>query len=157
MFSIGDKIVYPMYGAGIIKDIQERIILGKQQNYYIMKLPVGDLDVMVPVSAGVNMGMRPVISAEEATEALEFYRDLVVDKVLAWNKRDRENLTLLKKGNIKDVALVLKTLSMLDRTKGLSSNERKMYNSTKQIFLSEIAIALDCDYQKLEDQLKELD
>lgn len=157
MFSIGDKIVYPMYGAGIIKDIQERIILGKQQNYYIMKLPVGDLDVMVPVSAGVNMGMRPVISAEEATEALEFYRDLVVDKVLAWNKRYRENLTLLKKGNIKDVALVLKTLSMLDRTKGLSSNERKMYNSTKQIFLSEIAIALDCDYQKLEDQLKELD
>lgn len=150
MFEIGEKIVYPMYGAGIITDIEDRIILGKTQKYYMMKLPVGDLDVMLPVDAGRKLGMRAVISKEEASEALLFYEEYKPENISAWNKRYRENLLLLKGGKIQDVAVVLKTLTMLDKTKGLSSNERKMYNSTKQIFLSELAVALDRDYQELE-------
>ena len=72
MFTVGDKIVYPMHGAGIIRDIEVKNILGKNQNYYILKLPGSDMNVMIPVENQEAVGIRDIVSKEKMREVIEF-------------------------------------------------------------------------------------
>ena len=153
LFVIGDHIVHPMHGAGIIENIVSRRISGDERDYYVLKLPAGDMVVMVPVDGCENIGVRPVISHDEAVGILDSFPKIEVNMTQNWNKRYRENMDKIKSGNLLEVGEVVKGLMCRDLERGLSTGERKMLHSAKQILISELVIALDTDYDQVEQKL----
>lgn len=153
MFSIGDYIAHPMHGAGVIDGIVSKRIDGADREYYVLKLPVGDMLVLVPVIGCENIGVRQIISADEARQVLAAFPGIDVSMTQNWNKRYRENMVKIKSGNPMDVAEVVKGLMARDSERGLSTGERRMLHSAKQILISEIVIALNLTYEQVELQL----
>lgn len=141
MYHVGDKIVYPMHGAGIIEAIEEREVLGKKHTYYIMRMPAGGMTVMIPADCCESIGVRFVISQDEGRKVLEAFKDAPVYEDNNWNKRHRDNMVKIKSGNIYQVLGVVKDLMYRDHIKGLSTSERKMLNSAKQIMISELVLS----------------
>lgn len=141
MYHIGDKIVYPMHGAGVIESIEEREVLGKKKTYYIMRMPSGDMTAMIPIEGCDDIGVRFVISREEAQNVLETFKTTPIYEDNNWNKRHRENMLKIKSGDIYQVLNVVKDLMYRDRAKGLSTSERKMLNSARQILVSELVLS----------------
>lgn len=141
MYNVGDKIVYPMHGAGIIESIEEKEILGRKQSYYVMKMPIGDMKVMIPTHNVEDIGIRDVVTAKDVEKVFEILSDSTMDVGISWNKRYRENMTKIKSGDIFEVADVVRTLMMRDKEKGLSTGERKMLASARQILVSELVLA----------------
>lgn len=156
MYNIGDKVVYPMHGAGVIEDIEEREILGKTQKYYVMKMPLGDMKVMVPMSNSAEIGIRDVIDEKEADRVLVSFREYVSDYSQSWNKRQRENMMKIKSGDIHEVARVVKALMCRDREKGLSTSERKMLTNAKQILISELVLAKNKAQSDIEEMIEKI-
>ncbi|HEY8425418.1 MAG TPA: CarD family transcriptional regulator [Limnochordales bacterium] len=140
-FKVGDKVVYPMHGAGIIEAIEEREVLGQRQQYYIMKLPMGDMQVMIPLRSVEEVGLREVISPEEVNRVFEVLRGEKTKMSQNWNRRYRANLEKIKSGDIFEVAEVVRNLSIRDKEKGLSTGERRMLESARQILISELVLA----------------
>lgn len=151
MYNVGDKIVYPMHGAGIIESIEEKEILGEKQSYYIVKMPIGDMRVMIPIKNVDDIGIREIITTEQAEEVLELLKKHNVNVNNNWNKRYRENMAKIKSGNIFEVAEVVRTLMLREREKGLSTGERKMLNSAKQILISELVLVEGKDQTEIEN------
>ncbi len=153
MFQVGDKIVHPMHGAGIIDGITTRKINGVVRDYYILKLPVGGMLVMVPTESSTEIGMRPVMDADEADRIMNALSDIEVDVDPNWNRRYRENMLRLKSGDLLEVARVMKTLMLRDGERGLSTGERKMLHSAKQILISEIVMSESSSYEDVERRI----
>lgn len=151
MFTIGDKIVYPMHGAGVIESIEEREILGERKRYYVMKMPVGDMKVMIPINNVGGIGIRGVIGRTDADEVFKSLEGKCMEQNTNWNKRYRENMTKIKSGDVFEVADVVKSLVLRERSKGLSTGERKMLNSAKQILISELVLAKNMNPLDVED------
>ena len=154
MYRIGDKIVYPMHGAGVIEAIEEREFLGTKQDYYILKMPVGDLRVMIPIHNVVGIGIREVIKPNDIDKVLRILRDQSVNVTTNWNKRYRENMIKIKSGSIFEVADVVRSLMLREKGKGLSTGERKMLNSAKQILISELVLAKGTDQNEIEVEIE---
>lgn len=155
MFNVGDKIVYPMHGAGIIESIEEKEILGQKQKYYIMKMPVGDIKVMIPTNNARDIGIRGIIDKEKATQVLGTLEDGLSFMNTNWNKRYRENMEKIKSGNIFEVADVVKNLAHRDKEKGLSTGERKMLNNARQILISELVLANEMEQSEVEQVIND--
>lgn len=153
MFQVGDKIVHPMHGAGVIDEITTRKINGVTRDYYILKLPVGGMLVMIPTENSQEIGVRPVMEAGEADKLLESLPDIEVESDPNWNKRYRENMTRLKSGDLLEVARVMKSLMLRDGERGLSTGERKMLHSAKQILISEIVMSEGSSYEDVERRI----
>lgn len=141
VFKVGDKVVYPMHGAGVIESIERKEILGSMEEYYVMKMPLGDMKVMIPTKKAEDIGVRSVVNTSETERVYEKLSSPIPNVSSNWNKRYRENLEKIKTGNIFEVAEVVRTLAQRDREKGLSTGERKMFNSAKQILISELVLA----------------
>lgn len=152
MFSVGDKVVYPMHGAGIIEAIEDREILGRRKTYYIMRLPLGDMKVMIPTDNVVEIGLRDIIDRDEVKQVIAVLKDTKTKMSTNWNRRYRANMQKIKSGNIYEVAEVVRNLQLRDMEKGLSTGERKMLSNAKQILISELVLAENID----EDKAKEL-
>ena len=149
MFNVGDKIVYPMHGAGTIDAIEEKDILGEKQNYYIIKMP-GEVKVMVPISKASDIGVRSVIDKAEAGKVLEVLEANETEMSNNWNKRYKENMEKMKSGSIYEVADVVRNLSYKQKEKGLSTGEKKMLNNAKQILVSELVLAEHASAEEVE-------
>ena len=149
MYHIGDKIVYPLHGAGVIEGIEEK---DKTQNYYILKIPYNNMKLMVPTDNCDAVGIRDIIDKKAANDVINDMKNFSVDLSVSWNKRQRENLTMLKSGDIYEVAHVVKGLMVKEKEKGLSGNEKKTLISSKQILISELVMSLE---QK-EDEVEEI-
>ena len=141
MFSIGDRVVYPMHGAGIIEAIEEREILGQRKRYYIMRMPIGDMQVMIPVDGVEGVGLRQVSSEADVERVLEILGGERTSMSTNWNRRYRANAEKLRTGNIFEVAEVVRNLTLREREKGLSSGERRMLDNARQILVSEVVLA----------------
>ena len=150
MFNVGDKIVYPMHGAGTIDAIEEKDILGEKQNYYIIKMP-GEVKVMVPISKASDIGVRSVIDKAEAGKVLEVLEANETEMSNNWNKRYKENMEKMKSGSIYEVADVVRNLSYKQKEKGLSTGEKKMLNNAKQILVSELVLAEHASENEVEN------
>lgn len=155
-YGIGDKIVYPMHGAGVIEAIEEREIMGTIQKYYILKIPIGDMSVMIPMDNAESIGIRNVINEQEADKILQEFRDCHTEMNPNWNKRCRENMLKIKSGNIYEVVHVVKNLMYRDKSRGLSTGERKMLNSAKQILVSELVMAKSLSQSDIENIMNEI-
>ena len=150
MFHIGDKVVHPMHGAGVIDGIVTEKIGSAVQDYYVFKMPVGGLVLKIPVATSQIIGLRGIVGAEEATALIEAIGSMEVDMTSNWNHRYRENMERLKSGDLYAVARVIKGLTYRDSERGLSNGERKMLHSARQILMSELMIALDTNINDLE-------
>lgn len=155
MFEVGDKVVYPMHGAGIIEKIETKRILEKEREYYIMKIPFGDMNVMIPVDNSENIGMRSVVSTETIDEVMVLLGDQISDMPENWNKRYRENVVRLKSGDIFSVAEVVRNLMVSEKVKGLSTGERKMLLNARQILISEMVLVRDINIEEAEYQIEQ--
>lgn len=143
MFEIGSKIVHPMHGGGIIRKIEEKKILGEVKQYYILELPCNDMNVMIPVDAEQSVGIRPVVDKSEAMKAVDVLKMESTPMDSNWNRRHRDNMEKLRKGNILEVAEVVRNLMRINRVKNLSSGEAKMLNNARQILISELILACE--------------
>lgn len=155
-YGIGDKIVYPMHGAGVIESIEEREVMGVMKLYYILKIPIGNMKLMIPIEHAEEMGLRDVIDEEEADRVLKEFRDCETETNPNWNKRCRENMVKIKSGNLYEVVHVVKNLMYRDRSRGLSTGERKMLNSAKQILVSELVVAKSLSRNDVETIMEEM-
>jgi len=145
VFKLGDRVVYPMHGAGIIEAIEEKEVLGEKQKYYILKLPLGDMRVMIPLRNANTIGLREVVSEDCLQEALAILQENETEMPSNWNQRYRANLEKIRSGDIKTVAEVMRNLVKRDQEKGLSTGERKMLDTARQIFVSELILVRDME------------
>lgn len=151
MYKIGDKIVYPMHGAGIIEAIEEREIFEETKPYYIMQIVSEGLQILIPVDKVDDIGVRTIVSQpviDEMIESLKLPMDVMEKN---WNRRYREHLERLKTGDIFEVAKVVKNLILLDRLKGLSTGEKKMLNNARNFIVSEMVLIQDKDKEEILD------
>ena len=150
MYNVGDKVVYPMHGAGVIDSIEEKDILGEKQSYYILKMP-GEVKVMVPIATAEQHGIRNVINTEEANQVIKVLEQDETEMEKNWNKRYRDNMDKMKSGNIYEVADVVRNLSFKQKEKGLSTGEKKMLHNAKQILVSELVLARHSNKEEIEE------
>ncbi|MDR2600712.1 MAG: CarD family transcriptional regulator [Oscillospiraceae bacterium] len=155
MFRVGDKIAHPMHGAGIIDGIEERKLNGAVRTYYILKMPAGGMVVMIPTESTEQIGVRPIVNSNQADELMASIPGIDANMTSNWNRRYRENMQRIKSGDLLEVARVVKGLMTRDVEKGLSTGERKMLHSAKQIFISEIVLSKKLSYEEVESQLNE--
>lgn len=156
MYNIGDKVAYPMHGAGIIEAIEKREVLGEINEYYVLRMPYDDMKVMLPTKGVAADSIRNIIDAEEADKVIEYFKEFFELSTDNWNKRYRENSMHIKSGNIYETAQVVKMLMYRDKSKGLSSGERKMLASAKQILISEIVLSKNVSQKDVDGLLTEL-
>ncbi len=150
LYQVGDKIVHPMHGAGIIDSIVQKKLNGVVRDYYTMKLPAGGMMVLIPIDHVEEIGVRPVVDPSQADALLAALDKIDVDMTQNWNRRYRENMMRLKSGNLLEVARVVKGLMQRDGERGLSTGERKMLHNAKQILISELVLSQNASYEDME-------
>ena len=153
MFNVGDKVVYPMHGAGTIDSIDKKNILDEEVEYINISMP-GGVKVMVPSNQASKQGLRNIISQNDVEKVfcvLETDETAMSDN---WNKRYRDNMDKMKSGDIYEVADVVRNLRFKQKEKGLSTGEKKMLNNAKQILVSELVLVentTNAEMEKLVD------
>ena len=153
MFSIGDKVVYPSYGAGTITDIEEKVVDGNIHQYYALNIPVGNLRILVSVANAQKVGIRPCCEQDQLIGLLRDVQDKPIVMSDDWNQRYKDNIEKIKSGNVALVAEVFRALRQRERERGLSSAEKKVLSTAKQIILSEIILSHGVERPKAEDIL----
>ena len=146
MYTVGEKVVHPMHGAGVISEITEERMSGKLERYYVFSAPLSGLTLKIPVANSGAVGLRRLISRQQLAETLASLREIEEDMTENWNHRYRENMGRIKSGEVREVARVVKGLMHRDASRGLSTVERKMLRSAKQILLSEMMLVEDLSY-----------
>ena len=152
-FHIGDKVAHPMYGAVVLESVVQKKVGGVVREYYIMKLPERSMVVMIPTENSEEIGVRPVVDREQADRVLAAIPGIQVEMTSNWNHRYRENLERLKSGDLLEVAAVVKGLTLRDARRGLSTGERKMLHSARQILISELVLSKSQSYESAEAEL----
>ncbi len=153
MFSVGQLVAHPMHGAGVIDGIVQERVAGNTQDYYVFKMPVGGLLLKIPTANTQAIGIRSIITPEEAEALIEAIPSLEVENSANWNKRYQENMQRLKSGDLYEVARVVKSLMRRESRRGLSTGERKMLHTAKQILISEIVLTQKADYDEVEARI----
>ncbi len=151
MFSIGDRVVYPMYGAGVIEGIEDRVIDGKNLTYYVLNISVGNLKIMVSKDKAEKGGLREICAADEVRSIVNEAKPIKMSD--NWNIRYKDNMEKLKTGDLFKIMEVFKTLILRERSKSLSSVEKKLMGTAKQIILSEIILSQNVDKPDAEELL----
>ena len=153
MFQIGDKIVHPMHGAGVIEGVVEEKISGSRVQFYVFKMPVSGLTLKIPTANTQMIGVRSIHAASEIETVIRKIPQLSVDMKANWNHRYRENMERIKSGDLMQVAGVIKALMHRDSERGLSNGERKMLHNAKQILVSEVVLAENVAYGDAEARI----
>jgi CarD family transcriptional regulator len=141
-FVVDQKVVYPSQGVGVIKSIIQKKFKDSKIPYYIIYLEVTDMTIMVPVDKAVELGIRPTVSRDEANKALELISEDYDPIPTDWKMRYQMNLELLKKGSIRDIASIVRSLYHRSKVKELPILERKLYDSAMKLLEDEISISL---------------
>ena len=152
-FQVNQKIVYPSQGVGNIESVQERMFRDEKVKYYVIYLEVSDMTVMIPVDKCDELGVRAIVSAEEAQKALDSMGDTIEPVTSDWKQRYQMNLELLKKGTVEDIAAIVRCLYHRSKIKDLPIQERKLYDSAKKLLEDEIAYALNKTPKEVEAML----
>jgi len=142
MFRIGEKVVYPGHGVGVIEGLQARSVSGLDHKFYMLRILESDMTIMIPLENLATVGLRPVISKEMGTKVYRILRSRKVNgDQQTWNRRYREYSEKLKTGSVIEIAKVLRDLCVLKADKELSFGERKMLDTARNMLVKELAIA----------------
>ncbi len=140
VFQIGELVCYPMHGVGVVESIEEQSVLGETTQYYMLRFVMGRMTAMVPVASAETVGLRPLVDAVSCDRVVSFLREEnCSEESDNWNQRYRDNLDKLRAGDIFAVADVVKCLIRRDQEKGLSTGERKMFLTARQVLVAELA------------------
>lgn len=156
MYEEGDKIFYPNHGVGVIMAIETKKILDNKKQYYIIKLPIAKIKIMVPVEKVDEIGIREVIDSKEAENIILLLKDEKSEMSENWRSRYRENMEKVKTGDAFEVAEVVRNLSLRDREKGLAMTEKKMLSDTKQTLISELMLVNNKDEKESENMIEKI-
>src|ERR1700732_2049769 len=140
-YKIGDKVVYPNHGVGLGEQISYGILNGRTERYFMIRIVSSGLRVMVPQSNAETVGLRSVIRSIESTKVLGFLEKGKLNSHHDWKHRFKENSERMRTGSLLEVAVVLKSLVSLSRSKPLSFREKKMLERAKYLLVSEMATA----------------
>ena len=152
-FHIGDKVVYPNHGVGIIEQISSRTMGATVEQFYLLKIQSSSLKVMVPFHNVGMVGLRRVIRNGEIQKIIDFLTDGECDSNADWKYRFKENSDRMRTGSLLDVAAVLKGLLVLNNAKALSFREKKMLERARYLLVSEMAMAKNCEESQIEELL----
>jgi CarD family transcriptional regulator len=152
-FHIGDKVVYPNHGVGVIEQISSRTIGASVEKFYLLKIKASSLKVMVPFNNVNNVGLRRVVRNGEIQKILDFLTDGECENNADWKYRFKENSERMRTGSLLEVASVLKGLLMLNQSKPLSFREKKMLERARYLLVSELTMAKNCEERQVEDLL----
>ena len=152
-FQIDQQIVYPSQGVGKITEIFEKTFRGAPMMYYKIYIEASDMIVMVPVNKAEELGIRPIVSSDEAAAALQSLSDEFEPITSDWKLRYQMNLDLLKKGTIADIAAIVRCLYNRSKVKELPILERKLYDQAKKLLEDEISIAMGVNVKEVESQI----
>jgi CarD family transcriptional regulator len=152
-FRVGDKVVYPNHGVGVVEQISSRTIGEAVQRFYLLKIQSSQLKVMVPFCNVDTVGLRPVVKNGEIHRILEFLTDGKCENHTDWKYRFKENSDKMRTGSLLEVAAVLKSLLLLNRSKPLSFREKKMLERARYLLVSELAMAKNTSEDDVEQLL----
>jgi CarD family transcriptional regulator len=152
-FQIGDKVVYPNHGVGVIEQISSRTIGPNVQKFYLLKIKASSLRVEVPFHNVEIVGLRPVVKNGEVAKILNFLTDGKCDNHADWKYRFKENSDKMRTGSLLEVAIVLKGLLLLAKEKPLSFREKKMLERARYLLVTELAMAKNAEETEIEDLL----
>lgn len=152
-FKVNQKIVYPSQGVGVVQEVFEKTFKDSKILYYKIYIESSDMIVMVPVEKAVDLGIRQIVSAKEAKEALELLSADFEPITSDWKLRYQMNLDLLKKGTVKDIATIVRCLYNRSKVKELPILERKLYDSAKKLLEDEISFALGKSAKEIEQEI----
>src|SRR5437868_7393304 len=144
-FHIGDKVVYPNHGVGIIEQISSRTIGATVEKFYLLKIKASSLKVMVPFHNVSAVGLRRVVRNGKIQKILDFLTDGECNNNTDWKYRFKENSDRMRTGSLLDVAAVLKSLLVLNQSKPLSFREKKMLERARYLLVSELSLAKNLD------------
>ncbi|WP_413381375.1 CarD family transcriptional regulator [Alkalihalobacillus sp. 1P02AB] len=140
MFQIGDSIIYPMHGAGIIEAIEEKEFSGEKQQYYVIKMSISDMQVMVPTNKTLNLGIRPVIDLLALKHIIHIFQNGESDSLMPWKQRYKVNMAKIKTGEILEGAEVVRDLMRMKKEKALNASEKEMLDSAYKFLISEVGL-----------------
>ncbi|MEB3055162.1 MULTISPECIES: CarD family transcriptional regulator [Bacillus] len=140
MFQIGDNIVYPMQGAGIIKAIEEKEISGEKQQYYVIKMSASNMEVMIPTGKILSSNIRPVTDITALTRIIDIFQHGESDRLLTWKQRYKVNTDKIKTGKIQEGAEVVRDLMRMQKEKALNASEKKMLDNAHEFLISELGL-----------------
>lgn len=140
LFQIGDNIVYPMQGAGIIKAIEEKEITGEKQQYYVIKMSGSNMEVMIPAGRILSSNIRPVTDITAIAHILDIFQHGESDRLLTWKQRYKLNTDKIKTGKIQEGAEVVRDLLRMQKEKALNASEKKMLDNAHEFLISELGL-----------------
>jgi len=141
-FQVGDKVIYPNHGLGIVERVEEKTILGQTLGFFHLRIVSNDTTVLVPVANVDNVGLRKAITDEEVERLFHLLGDGKIDNHQNWKGRFKDNSDKMRTGSIYDMADVLKSLTFLSKSKSLSFREKRMLDRAKFLVVSEISEVL---------------
>ncbi|MGA9640112.1 MAG: CarD family transcriptional regulator [Terriglobales bacterium] len=153
VFHIGDKVVYPNHGVGIIEQISSRTNGSTVDKFYLLKIANSGLKVMIPFQNAGSVGMRPVVRNGEIQKIVDYLSAGECINAADWKDRFKENSERMRTGTLAEVATVLKSLLILAQAKSLSFREKKMLERARYLLVSELAISRNCDESVIEQAL----
>ncbi|KZE04998.1 CarD-like transcriptional regulator [Bacillus mycoides] len=140
MFQIGDNIVYPMHGAGIIEAIEEKEFSGKKQQYFVIKMSISNMQVMIPMGKILSSSIRPVTDILALKHIIHIFQHGESDKLLPWKQRYKVNTDKIKTGEIQEGAEVVRDLIRMKKEKALNTSEKKMLDNAHEFLISELGL-----------------
>ncbi len=156
MYNVGDKIVYPMHGVGLISAIEKKVILGKRTEYYVVTINNSGMKVMIPVTKADEIGVRGIISKRDLKKVTEILQLENVVQEDDWKLRYQNNIDKVKSGSIFVVAEVARDLFRRGCVKELSIMERKLYENAYQLIVHEVALVKDIDIEEAGNYVSEI-
>lgn len=152
MFKPGDKVVYPMYGAGVVTAVEQKDFDGETKDYYVLDIPISNLQITVQVQKAERMGLRSINSKTEVDNIIKTASP--VEMSSNWSERYKNNLEILKGGDLLKIAEVFKTLILRERVRSLSTAEKKLLTTARQLIVTEIILSHDMDKSSAETMLR---
>ncbi|TXR64437.1 CarD family transcriptional regulator [Bacillus sp. AY18-3] len=140
MFQIGDNIVYPMHGAGIIEAIEEKEFSGKKQQYYVIKMSIRNMQVMIPTGKILSSSIRPVTDILALKHIIHIFQHGESDELLPWKQRHKVNTDKIKTGEIQEGAEVVRDLMRMKKEKALNTSDKKMLDNAHEFLISELGL-----------------
>jgi CarD family transcriptional regulator len=155
MFKVGEKVVYPAHGVGVIESVQSKTIAGAEKKFYMLRFLENDMTIMVPTENVDSVGLRRIIGKDTVSKVYKILRDKKVEiDQQTWNRRYREYTDKIKTGSVLEIAKVLRDLFVLKGDKELSFGERKMLDTARNLLVKELAIARSHSEEKIMEELR---
>jgi CarD family transcriptional regulator len=150
VYVVGEEVVYPSQGVGVIKEIVDKEFKGEKLPYYVIYVEVSDMTVMAPVAKAAELGIRKIVQKDEAQAAIDFIAEPGEPNPSDWKLRYQMNLDLLKKGTVKDIAAIVRSLYNRSKIKELPIMERKLYDSAQKLLQDELSVSLSTTKAEIE-------